>query len=108
MTPRDVFPARARIARTPQNPSISRKKAYIAVALFHVKQNKNIVTGPNRHFHFSAADGFHAARKISSACPCARLSPAATMAPPFDGSPPSQLVMTPPAPSTIGIKATMS
>ena len=42
------------------------------------------------------------------AASCRVRSPAATMRPPGAAGPPSQSVITPPAPSTIGIRATMS
>ena len=40
-----------------------------------------------------------------SAALCTRASPAATTAPPIDGSAPSHVVITPPAPRTMGIRA---
>ena len=43
-----------------------------------------------------------------SAASCTRASPAATMRPPLWAGLPSQLVTTPPAPVTIGIRAAMS
>ena len=80
---------------------VRRLRARHADVLTHDPEKWEPVFGQDHAQKNYAASTFIAAA-------CTRLSPAAMMRPPLAADSPSQLVMTPPAPSTIGISAMMS
>ena len=85
--------------------SVTRDGAVVVIAALGEGEIFGVVVGHAANLPVQARLRAAASRSRGRTCSCNRGSPAATTRSPIDGSPPAQVVITPPACSTIGISA---